>query len=251
MATRGVPDYIRSDNGSESTAHVVRDWLKRVGAKTLHITPVSPWENGCIESFNGKLANELLEREVFDTLHEAKVLIERWRVHYNTVRLRSSLGYRPPAPEAWLPAEPGSASPLQHRSVNINIGTTLGGRSVDFLRSQPDVPLIENDSNRGYAVGCNQGIEQASDDQMLLLNNDVVLTPGWLARLSAALWSAPDIGMVGPYTNCADNPQGIDAEYDSESQMLDCAEQWRRDHTDQAREADMFVVRLLPPDQAV
>jgi len=75
MATRGVPDYIRSDNGSEFTAHAVRDWLKRVGAKTLYITPGSPWGNGYIESFNGKLANELLEREVFDTLHEAKVLI--------------------------------------------------------------------------------------------------------------------------------------------------------------------------------
>ena len=110
MATRGVPDYIRSDNGSEFTAHAVRDWLKRVGAKTLYITPGSPWENGYIESFNGKLANELLERELFDTLHEAKVLIERWRVHYNTVRPHSSLGYRPPAPEAWLLVEPGSAT---------------------------------------------------------------------------------------------------------------------------------------------
>ena len=110
MATRGVPDYIRSDNGSEFTAHAVRDWLKRVGAKTLYITPGSPWENRYIESFNGKLANELLEREIFDTLHEAKVLIERWRVHYNTVRPHSSLGYRPPAPEAWLLDEPGSAT---------------------------------------------------------------------------------------------------------------------------------------------
>ena len=110
MATRGVPDYIRSDNGSEFTAHAVRDWLKRVGAKSLYITPGSPWENGYIESFNGKLANELLEREVFDTLQEAKVLIERWRVHYNTVRPHSSLGYRPPAPESCLLAEPGSAA---------------------------------------------------------------------------------------------------------------------------------------------
>lgn len=122
MATRGVPDDIRSDNGSEFTAHAVRDWLKRVGAKTLYITPGSPWENGYIESFNGKLANELLEREVFDTLHEAKVLIERWRVHYNTVRPHGSLGYRPPAPEARLLAEPGSAPPdsatvFQHRSA--------------------------------------------------------------------------------------------------------------------------------------
>jgi putative transposase len=110
IATRGVPDHIRSDNGSEFTAHAVRDWLDRVGVETSYITPGSPWENGYIESFNGKLANELLEREIFDTLHEAKVLIERWRVHYNTVRPHSSLGYRPPAPEAWLLDEPGSAA---------------------------------------------------------------------------------------------------------------------------------------------
>jgi len=110
MTTRGVPDHIRSDNGSEFTATAVRDWLKRVDVKTLYITPGSPWENGYIESFNGKLADELLEREIFDTLYEAKVLIERWRVHYNTVRPHSSLGYRPPAPEAWLVVEPDFAT---------------------------------------------------------------------------------------------------------------------------------------------
>ena len=124
MATRGVPEHIRSDNGSEFTATAVRDWLKRVDVKTLYITPGSPWENGYIESFNGKLANELLEREIFDTLHEAKVLIERWRVHYNTVRPHSSLGYRPPAPEAWLVEEPGSATlrpALQPQNINLGL----------------------------------------------------------------------------------------------------------------------------------
>ncbi len=99
---RGPPEYIRSDNGPEFTAHRVRDWLQNVGVETLFIEPGSPWENGFIESFNGKLRDELLNREIFDTLLEAKVLIERWRVHYNTVRLHSSLGYRPPAPEAVL-----------------------------------------------------------------------------------------------------------------------------------------------------
>jgi len=99
---RGTPDDIRSDNGPEFTAHRVRDWLENVGAKTLFIEPGSPWENGFIESFNGKFRGELLSTEIFDTLLEAKVLIERWRVHYNTVRLHSSLGYRPPAPEAVL-----------------------------------------------------------------------------------------------------------------------------------------------------
>jgi putative transposase len=102
---RGVPEHIRSDNGSEFTAKKVKDWLHRVGVKTLYIEPGSPWENGYIESFNGKLRDELLDREIFDTLQEAKVLIERWRREYNTVRPHSSLGYRPPAPAAapgWL-----------------------------------------------------------------------------------------------------------------------------------------------------
>ena len=110
MATRGVPKHIRSDNGSEFTAKAVRDWLKHVGVKTLYIEPGSPWENGYVESFNGKLADELLEREVFDTLFEAKVLIERWRRHYNTQRPHSALDYRPPAPEAWLVVEPDYAA---------------------------------------------------------------------------------------------------------------------------------------------
>ncbi len=97
---RGVPKCIRNDNGSEFTANKVRDWLKRVGVQTLFIAPGSPWENGYIESFNGKLRDELLDGELFDTLLEAKVLVERWRRHYNTVRPHSSLGYQPPAPEA-------------------------------------------------------------------------------------------------------------------------------------------------------
>ena len=103
---RGPPEHIRSDNGPEFTAHRVRDWLENVGVKTLFIEPGSPWENGFIESFNGKLRDELLNVELFDTLLEAKVLIERWRVHYNTERLHSSLGYRPPAPEAVLTTPP-------------------------------------------------------------------------------------------------------------------------------------------------
>mgnify|MGYP001162243629 CR=1 FL=1 len=110
MATRGVPDHIRSDNGPEFTAGAVREWLKGVGVKTLFITPGSPWENGYVESFNGTLADELLDREIFYTLYEAKVLIERWRVQYNTIRPHSALGYRPPAPEAIFAAEAGSAS---------------------------------------------------------------------------------------------------------------------------------------------
>jgi transposase InsO family protein len=107
---RGVPEYIRSDNGSEFTAKQVRSWLGKVGVRTLYIAPGSPWENGYLESFNGKLRGELLNVEIFDTLLEAKVLIERWRVEYNRVRPHSSLGYRPPAPEAIEPLPFGSAT---------------------------------------------------------------------------------------------------------------------------------------------
>ena len=104
---RGVPDHIRSDNGAEFTAHAVRDWLKRLGVQTLFIEPGSPWENGYNESFNGRLRDELLAREIFYTLEEAKVLIENWRQEYNTIRPHGSLNQRPPAPEtlAWLPPE--------------------------------------------------------------------------------------------------------------------------------------------------
>ena len=97
---RGIPEHIRSDNGPEFTAKAIRDWLNHLGVKTLFIEPGSPWENGYIESFNGKLRDELLNREIFTTLTEAKILIEEWRKEYNHVRPHSALGYRPPAPEA-------------------------------------------------------------------------------------------------------------------------------------------------------
>ena len=116
MVTRGVPGNIRSDNGPEFTATVVRDWLGQVGVKTLFIEPGSPWENGYVESFNGKLRGELLNGEIFYAVKKTAVLIERWREHYNRVRPHSSQGYRPPAPQAVLAgsdaafAEPGSAA---------------------------------------------------------------------------------------------------------------------------------------------
>jgi transposase InsO family protein len=103
---RGVPAHIRSDNGPEFVAEAVRGWIEGIGAKTAYIEPGSPWENGYIESFNGKLRDELLDCEVFNTLAEAQVLIERWRRHYNTVRPHSALGYRPPAPEVVMPGAP-------------------------------------------------------------------------------------------------------------------------------------------------
>jgi putative transposase len=98
----GAPEYIRSDNGSEFTAKAVRRWLSHIGVQTLYIEPGSPWENGYIEGFNGKFRDELLNGEIFYTLKEAKMLIEKWRMEYNTFRPHSSLHYRPPAPEAYL-----------------------------------------------------------------------------------------------------------------------------------------------------
>ena len=98
MLERGIPEHVRSDNGPEMTAKVVRAWFQQLGTKTLFIEPGSPWENGYCESFNGKLRDELLNGEIFYSLKEAKIVIERWRKHYNTKRPHSALGYRPPAP---------------------------------------------------------------------------------------------------------------------------------------------------------
>lgn len=104
FAKKGVPAYIRSDNGPEFVAKALRKWLANVGVKTLYIEPGSPWENGYIESFNGKLGDELLKREIFDTLWEVQVLVNRWMNEYNYIRPHSSLGYRPPVPVAILAA---------------------------------------------------------------------------------------------------------------------------------------------------
>ena len=112
FVSRGMPAHIRSDNGPEFVAEKVRGWLQRLEVAPMFIEPGSPWENGYCESFNGKLRDELLRGEIFDTLLEAQVLAERWRKHYNQVRPHSALGYRPPAPEAKLSATSGpSLSP--------------------------------------------------------------------------------------------------------------------------------------------
>ena len=115
---RGVPGHVRSDNGSEFIAQAVQDWIKAVGAETAYIAPGSPWENGYVESFNARLRDELLDGEIFYSLREAQVIIESWRRHYNTMRPHGSIGYRPPAPEvfvpafaAWPAAQPRPASP--------------------------------------------------------------------------------------------------------------------------------------------
>ena len=103
--------YIRSDNGPEFIAEAVKGWIKAVGAKTAYIEPGSPWENGYCESFNERMRDELLNGEIFYSLREAQIIIERWRNHCNTKRPHSALGYRPPAPEATVPMD---QKPIMH-----------------------------------------------------------------------------------------------------------------------------------------
>ena len=130
----GPPEYLRSDNGPEFTAKLVRRWLGRVGVETFLIEPGSPWENGYNESFNGKLRDELLNGEIFYSLAEAAVLVEQWRREYNTVRPHSACGGFPPAPEAikpspWFLRMPVLHGPPQVLGLTIGCGTALGGRS--------------------------------------------------------------------------------------------------------------------------
>jgi len=115
---RGVPGHVRSDNGPEFIAKAVREWIVAVGAKTAFIEPGSPWENGYCESFNSKLRDELLDGEIFYSLAEAKIIIEAWRRYYNTKRPHSSLGYKPPAPEAIIwPAPASGAAPSSAQAI--------------------------------------------------------------------------------------------------------------------------------------
>lgn len=108
---RGVPGHIRSDNGPEFVAKAVQEWIGGVGAKTAYIMPGSPWENGFIESFNARLRDELLDGEIFYSLAEARIIVESWRRHYNTVRPHQSLGYKPPAPEVFIPVMGARSAP--------------------------------------------------------------------------------------------------------------------------------------------
>ena len=131
MLIRGIPEHIRSDNGPEFIAQELRKWLGKVGTRTLYIEPGSPWENGYCESFNGKLRDEFLNGEIFYSLKEAQILTERWRMEYNTARPHSALGYRPPAPQAILPKQPGAwrcgkrcafpTSPHPRRRLRTNV----------------------------------------------------------------------------------------------------------------------------------
>jgi len=127
---RGIPEHIRSDNGSEFIAEQVRNWLTLLEVKPLYIEPGSPWENGYVESFHGKFRDELLSREQFDNFWEAEVLIERWRKEYNTIRPHSALNYRPPAPQTMKYAMPVSLILSDKSSGAAPLQPCLKGRDL-------------------------------------------------------------------------------------------------------------------------
>jgi putative transposase len=126
---RGIPGHIRSDNGPEFIAEAVQKWIAAVGSKTAYIAPGSPWENGYVESFNARLRDELLNGEIFYSLREAQIVIESWRRHYNAVRPHASLGYKPPAPEVFVPAlaawPPARAMPAPSSTQHLAEGGAL------------------------------------------------------------------------------------------------------------------------------
>jgi len=107
MLLHGVPEYLRSDNGSEFTSKRIRQWLKNVGVITAYIEPGSPWENAYCESFNSRMRDNFLKCEIFGNMYEAKVLTKQWVTYYNTIRPHSSLGGRPPAPQTIIPLKAG------------------------------------------------------------------------------------------------------------------------------------------------
>ena len=119
---RGAPKFIRSDNGPEFIADKIKKWLEQKHVGTLYIEPGSPWENGYIESFNGRLRDEILDRELFYSVKEAKVIVEDWRLEYNNHRPHSGLGYMTPAAFAagCIPSASPTAQPQEYRTGNVD-----------------------------------------------------------------------------------------------------------------------------------
>ncbi len=138
---RGIPSFIRSDNGPEFVAQAVQDWIKAVGAKTAYIEPGSPWENGYCESFNARFRDEFLNGETFYSLREAQVLIEEWRKHYNTKRPHSALGYRPPAPETIVQMD---QRPIMHQQSDWATKVGLTTLATGMLKSSKDGIRLAN-----------------------------------------------------------------------------------------------------------
>ena len=140
LILHGAPENIRSHNGPEFIAKVVRKWVADVRARAACIAPGSPWENGFIESFNARPRDELLDGEIFYTLAEARIAVESWRRHCNTVRPHSSLGYGPLAPEVFLPASASAAPPRSMRNVTITAHPATSSPMPPHL----DLPALRN-----------------------------------------------------------------------------------------------------------
>ncbi len=135
FAVRGAPEHIRSDNGPEFVAKSVRRWLDRACVKTLYVAKASPWENGYIESFNSRFRQELLDRELFSGLEDARWCVDRWRLDYNHHRPHSSLGYIPPAVFAarWPSSAPGPASAPPQQAPPLRRASGVGSEHPDSL----------------------------------------------------------------------------------------------------------------------
>ena len=167
MLWRGVPEHIRSDNGPEFIAKQLRQWLAKVGTRTLYIEPGSPWENGFCESFNGKLRDECLNGEIFYSLKEAQIVIQGWRKEYNTVRPHSALGYRPPAPGAYNPVlvlnwhrrfRDSAAFPPSVKSMQNDSTVCLDSEAVFLSESQAwkaiPIPRMARKHSGGVRLSC-------------------------------------------------------------------------------------------------
>ncbi len=148
---RGPPTFLRSANGPACTATAVRDWLHRVGGTTRFIEPGRPWANGSGESFNGKLRDACLNRERFDTLLEAQILIAGWRREDNPIRPHRALGYRPPAPETQQPREPSHDARPGDRT-HLTTGTTIGGRSISRRKEDEAFSMAKKVPNLATAT---------------------------------------------------------------------------------------------------
>jgi putative transposase len=164
MLWRGIPEHIRSDNGPEFVAKNLRKWLGQVGTGTLYIEPGSPWENGYCESFNGKLRDECLNGEIFYSLKEAQVVIEHWRVEYNTRRPHSALGYRPPAPAACeIGGEKGCGKDAP-RKTKSRFSSTLGNPANDA-----GFPLSHSLGDGGLSSSADRACGTAADQAETLM----------------------------------------------------------------------------------
>ena len=164
MLWRGIPEHIRSDNGPEFVAKELRKWLGQVGTGTLYIEPGSPWENGYCESFNGKLRDECLNGEIFYSLKEAQVVIEQWRVEYNTRRPHSALGYRPPAPAACeIGGEKGCGKDAP-RKTKSRFSSTLGNPANDA-----GFPLSHSLGDGGLSSSADRACGTAADQAETLM----------------------------------------------------------------------------------